>query len=58
MPGCGALWLRRRTRSAHFVWTEKPFVGVIALATLSRGVDELENTARTLGASPVSLVFQ
>lgn len=37
---------------AEYVWKETPFVGVIALAALSRGVDELENTARTLGASP------
>lgn len=37
---------------AEYVWKETPFVGVIALAALSRGVDELENSARTLGASP------
>ena len=36
---------------AEYVWKEVPFLGVIALAALSRGIDELEDVARTLGAS-------
>ncbi len=36
---------------AEYVWKETPFVGVVALAALSGGVDELEAAARTLGAS-------
>jgi len=35
---------------AAYVWKETPFVAVVALAALSRGVDELEGAARTLGA--------
>ncbi|MGI8666044.1 MAG: ABC transporter permease subunit [Jatrophihabitans sp.] len=35
----------------EYVWKETPFVGIIALAALSRGVSELEDAARTLGAS-------
>lgn len=36
---------------AEYVWKETPFVGVVALAALSGGVDELEAAARTLGAT-------
>ncbi len=36
---------------AEYVWKETPFLGVIALAALSRGIDDLEKVARTLGAS-------
>lgn len=36
---------------AELVWKETPFIGVVALAALSRGVDELEGAARSLGAS-------
>jgi putative spermidine/putrescine transport system permease protein len=35
---------------AEYVWKETPFVGVVVLAALSAGVDELEDAARTLGA--------
>lgn len=35
---------------AEYVWKETPFVGVVVLAALSSGVDELESAARTLGA--------
>lgn len=38
---------------AEYVWKESPFLAVIALAALSRGVTELENAARSLGARPV-----
>ena len=34
----------------EYVWKETPFIGVVALAALSRGVDELETAARGLGA--------
>ncbi len=36
---------------AEYAWKETPFVGIIALAALSRGVADLENAARVLGAS-------
>jgi putative spermidine/putrescine transport system permease protein len=36
---------------AEYVWKETPFLAVIALAALSRGIDDLEGVARTLGAS-------
>ncbi len=36
---------------AEYAWKETPFIGVIALAALGRGVEDLENAARTLGAS-------
>lgn len=36
---------------AEYTWKEAPFIAVIALATLSRRVTELENVAQTLGAS-------
>lgn len=35
---------------AEYVWKETAFVGIVVLATLSAGVDELETAARTLGA--------
>lgn len=35
---------------AEYVWKETPFVGVVVLAALSAGVDELDTAARTLGA--------
>lgn len=35
---------------AEYVWKETPFLAVLALAALGRGVDELENAARVLGA--------
>lgn len=35
---------------AEYVWKETAFVGVVVLAALSAGVDELEAAARTLGA--------
>ncbi|MBD8868249.1 ABC transporter permease [Nocardioides donggukensis] len=35
---------------AEYVWKETPFIAVVALAALSRGVGELEGVARTLGA--------
>lgn len=37
---------------AEYVWKETAFVGIVVLATLSAGVDELETAARTLGAGP------
>ncbi|MEO9137766.1 MAG: ABC transporter permease subunit [Jatrophihabitans sp.] len=37
---------------AEYVWKETPFIGVVALAALSRGVDELDTAARMLGARP------
>ncbi|HEU4675642.1 MAG TPA: ABC transporter permease subunit [Motilibacteraceae bacterium] len=36
---------------AEYVWKETPFIGVVVLAALSRGVDELEDVGRVLGAS-------
>lgn len=36
---------------AEYVWKETPFLTVIVLAGLSRGVQELETAARSLGAS-------
>ena len=36
---------------AEYAWKETPFVAIIALAALSRGVVELENAARVLGAT-------
>lgn len=36
---------------AEYAWKETPFVGIIALAALSRGVAELEDAARMLGAT-------
>ena len=36
---------------AEYVWKETPFVGVVVLAALSGGIDELESAARVLGAS-------
>lgn len=35
---------------AEYVWKETPFLTVLVLAALSRGVSDLENAARTLGA--------
>ena len=35
---------------AEYVWKETPFVGVVALAALSGGVDQLQGVARVLGA--------
>jgi putative spermidine/putrescine transport system permease protein len=35
---------------ASYVWKEAPFVAVVVLAVLSRGVTDLEDAARTLGA--------
>lgn len=35
---------------AEYVWKETPFIGVVVLAALSGGVEELEGAARTLGA--------
>lgn len=35
---------------AEYVWKETPFIGVVVLAALSAGVEELEGAARTLGA--------
>ncbi len=37
---------------AAYVWKETPFLTVIALAALGRGVEDLENAARSLGARP------
>lgn len=37
---------------AEYAWKETPFIAVIALAALARGVDGLQNAARTLGAGP------
>ena len=36
---------------AEYVWKETPFVGVVVLAALTSGLDELESAARVLGAS-------
>ncbi|QNE18249.1 ABC transporter permease subunit [Kribbella qitaiheensis] len=36
---------------AEYVWKETPFLTVIVLATLSRGLQDLETAARSLGAS-------
>lgn len=36
---------------AEYVWKETPFIAVITLASLGRGIDELSGAARTLGAS-------
>jgi putative spermidine/putrescine transport system permease protein len=36
---------------AEYVWKEIPFIGVVVLAALSSGIDELEEVGRTLGAS-------
>ena len=36
---------------AEYVWKETPFIAVIALAALGGGVENLENAARTLGAT-------
>jgi len=35
---------------AEYVWKEAPFIAVIALAALGRGIDELEAAATSLGA--------
>ncbi len=35
---------------AEYVWKETPFLTVLTLAALSRGVHDLENAARSLGA--------
>lgn len=35
---------------AEYVWKETPFLTVIVLATLTRGVSDLEDAARSLGA--------
>lgn len=35
---------------AEYVWKETPFLTVVALAALGRGVQDLEQAARTLGA--------
>lgn len=35
---------------AEYVWKEVPFIGVVVLAALASGVEELEDVARTLGA--------
>jgi len=35
---------------AELVWKETPFIGVVVLAALSSGVQELEDAARSLGA--------
>lgn len=37
---------------AEYTWKETPFIAVVALAALGRGVRELEDVARTLGARP------
>ncbi len=37
---------------AEYVWKETPFLALLTLAALSRGVDELDAAARVLGASP------
>ena len=37
---------------AEYVWKETPFLAVIALAALSRGVEDLEAVGRALGAGP------
>lgn len=35
---------------AEYVWKETPFIGVVTLAALGAGIDELERAARGLGA--------
>ena len=35
---------------AEYVWKEAPFISVVALAALGRGVSDLEDAARSLGA--------
>lgn len=35
---------------AEYVWKETPFLAVLCLAALTRGVDQLEDAARVLGA--------
>lgn len=42
---------------AEYVWKEAPFMTVIALAALSRGVTELHHAARTLGAGRVQRLW-
>jgi putative spermidine/putrescine transport system permease protein len=37
---------------AQYVWKEVPFIGIVALAILRTAGDELDEAARTLGASP------
>lgn len=37
---------------AEYVWKEAPFIAVVTLAALGRGVSDLENAARSLGAGP------
>ena len=37
---------------AEYAWKETPFIAVVALAALSRGILDLEDVARTLGAGP------
>jgi putative spermidine/putrescine transport system permease protein len=37
---------------AQYVWKEVPFIGIVALAILQSSGDDLEQAARTLGASP------
>ncbi len=36
----------------QYLWKEVPFIGVVALAILASSGDELDEAARTLGASP------
>lgn len=36
---------------AEYLWKEVPFIGIVVLAALQGGIDELEDVARTLGAS-------
>lgn len=36
---------------AEYVWKETPFIGVVVLAALTGGIADLEDAARTLGAS-------
>ena len=37
---------------AEYIWKETPFVAVVVLAALARGVDPLPDVAATLGAGP------
>ena len=37
---------------AEYVWKEAPFIGVVVLSALGRGVSDLEDAARSLGAGP------
>jgi putative spermidine/putrescine transport system permease protein len=37
---------------AEYTWKEAPFVGVVVLTALGRGIDELTAAASTLGAGP------